>query len=497
MNRPLQVTGGRSRGFVLLEALVAALIFALGVLALTRFHGQLIHSGGLSKARNEAVLLAQQQVETFRNAMKEADYQALNDTGGVFTTANSVVGDHSVYLRSWMITDLTAPARKAVTVRVQWTDPREGAQTHELASVLVWRSPAQGLLAAMPAGESIPLPGQGARFGNSDYGDSPPDDRTDNGDGTSRHENDAGEIELIENVSGKVKLVIAPEHELVVIGGSVYVQSPQNAEHFAVAATGISHCVRGSPEAVQRGGRRFEAFEYTCYVASGWYGTVSVLDVSRTGALHATSSVCLGDPYALTVTAGRSRDYRGFQTRQHADGSPVEDDEGNVIWFSAGVSGRRLARLAGRHDFLVVANRNAGDGDCTDLMLTGDPEFGPLNAEEYFFYTNLPASVCLTGDTYCPDEQPTVIAGRFDFYGGADFGDVSDVLATAGVECSANAAAYRCRLEETPWSGQLHFVTSRRRVACTTETVSFEAISDSETYHHAVADEVGACPVSN
>lgn len=55
------------RGFSLIEVLVTVVVLALALLALSKFQGDSLKEGSLSKQRTEATNIAQSQIEQFRN----------------------------------------------------------------------------------------------------------------------------------------------------------------------------------------------------------------------------------------------------------------------------------------------------------------------------------------------------------------------------------------------------------------------------------------------
>ena len=154
----------RSRGFSLLEVLIAVVILSVGLLALATLQMSIIRSSSESKAQIIAINLAQDKLEeltTYRTLNKTANncttdttdsYQCIDsgndtvsDTLGVFTSAPS----GGAYTRTWTVQRCTLvtgsvdcasavtgdPATgnarnefKSVQVTVAWTDAAGGAQ---------------------------------------------------------------------------------------------------------------------------------------------------------------------------------------------------------------------------------------------------------------------------------------------------------------------------------------------------------------------------------
>ena len=67
----------RAAGFTLIEGLIAFLVVVFGMLALAHFHGGVIQSTAVAKARTEALNFAQDKIEELRNIEDEAEYAIL------------------------------------------------------------------------------------------------------------------------------------------------------------------------------------------------------------------------------------------------------------------------------------------------------------------------------------------------------------------------------------------------------------------------------------
>ncbi|MTI64277.1 hypothetical protein [Methylophaga sp.] len=151
------------RGIGLVEVLVAVVIVAVGLLALASFEGELLKSSGETKARSEAISLAEQKVEEFRNKVELGEHNAI-------TSGNDTInGTNATFARSWTVSEVPpfltgAPNRKQIEVNVLWgpnTDQQEVATVSEIA----WIDPAKSILAASDdsAGTAaVPSPRQNA-----------------------------------------------------------------------------------------------------------------------------------------------------------------------------------------------------------------------------------------------------------------------------------------------------------------------------------------------
>jgi type IV pilus modification protein PilV len=123
----------RMGGFSLIEALISFVIIAVGMLGLARFQGASLERNADSKARTEALNLAQARLEGLRNLRGEADFQTRLAAG---TNSDSVEGGHAIFSRAWDITRDGTFDRAVVDVTVSWSDAEGISQSVNLASVV-------------------------------------------------------------------------------------------------------------------------------------------------------------------------------------------------------------------------------------------------------------------------------------------------------------------------------------------------------------------------
>jgi len=133
-------------GFTLLEALIAAVVLAGGLLAAYRFHSITMASTGEAKVRSEAVALAEKKLEELRSFLTvvefDADLPSLSDADflagvktGTDTTGDLGAGYAADFTRDWTVRG-TNP--REVAVMVTWTDRTNTGQNITLSS-LIWR----------------------------------------------------------------------------------------------------------------------------------------------------------------------------------------------------------------------------------------------------------------------------------------------------------------------------------------------------------------------
>lgn len=114
-----------TKGFSLVEVLVAAAILAVILLAIAGLFSTAYSNVGHGGHRTKAVALAKQKMEEFRD--------------GIFppTTAGSPETVDGIYTRSWTVAVTGAPSQVAtVTVTVAWPDAGQGTRQLTFASML-------------------------------------------------------------------------------------------------------------------------------------------------------------------------------------------------------------------------------------------------------------------------------------------------------------------------------------------------------------------------
>jgi type II secretory pathway pseudopilin PulG len=131
----------RERGFSLLEAVIALGILGLGVLAVAAALVTSFRYSERSRDLTQATYLAEQQMEIF-SVMSATDVLAMVGSGAYPNDSQNPIdpdpndGDATAFNRSFTITqDSPVVGTIALTVAVQWTDPRGNSRTVQLQSV--------------------------------------------------------------------------------------------------------------------------------------------------------------------------------------------------------------------------------------------------------------------------------------------------------------------------------------------------------------------------
>jgi prepilin-type N-terminal cleavage/methylation domain-containing protein len=122
-----------SRGFSLIESLIALAITAFGLLALAGVALKLAHSEDVARQRGEATRLAQEQIESFRSFTQLSSEPGKNawDSMGSGNTSDQITNHedfntNTTFTRSWQVFDSAGDPWRRVSVTVAWTDRIKG-----------------------------------------------------------------------------------------------------------------------------------------------------------------------------------------------------------------------------------------------------------------------------------------------------------------------------------------------------------------------------------
>ncbi|QKQ27713.1 type IV pilus modification PilV family protein [Candidatus Reidiella endopervernicosa] len=410
-----------SRGFTLIEALVALIVLAVGLLSLAQFHTNLVSSGALTKTRTEAINVAQEKLEELRNNIEVTDYTGLvSSTSGTQETVN---GTNAIYTVSWTVGNVPNSLQaKVITVSASWTGRDGTTQTISLVSNIAWNNPVTSVALA-GAGVANPLietPKGSAEFVydrtyTDDQGNpSLPQSATDNDDGTQTYQ-DGDTYELIDEATGDVILELDCANNtcagFVTISGTVVIDDGDvTATDVNVMASDVAFCARSIddttatdvvvyPTGATGNNIDYTAFTYTCYLGHGWYGNIGIL---RTDNANSNERVCLGDPTVASndtyyPTVNNNRTYRGLFNLSTDNGTPP-------IYYSFGADAGTT--ITG-HDFFLdtITGNNVTGADCITPM-TNDYEG---NADGTGTGTNIFAGV--PDNFYCLNPHITTPTG--------------------------------------------------------------------------------------
>lgn len=134
MKAPAKSFPKRVRGFALLEALIAFLIFAFGVLGFVGLQISMVKAQTSAKFRGDAAVLAFQLIGTMRadTANNLANYSTANCPGR--PQCNDWLNKVADALPSGAAT--VTVVNQTVTINILWTPPEEGQHTYTTVSAI-------------------------------------------------------------------------------------------------------------------------------------------------------------------------------------------------------------------------------------------------------------------------------------------------------------------------------------------------------------------------
>ncbi len=207
-----------TRGFTLIEALVALLVMGFGMLGVLGIQSALRQYSDISKQRSEAVRMSQDAIEDWRAFVQldtdpGADYADITSIAEATVTGTMASATNATYLMQRFVTPLTNTADlpqfgKWVQIDVRWKDRTDAWQTVMFHTHVTGVSPElAGTLLVPPAGG----PGGPTRPPLGRHGGIPRQ-ALDNGDGTSSFSPPGlpGTTWDFKNTSGEIFRICSP-----------------------------------------------------------------------------------------------------------------------------------------------------------------------------------------------------------------------------------------------------------------------------------------------
>jgi type IV pilus modification protein PilV len=137
-------THRRQAGFTLIEALIALVVMAFGMLALAGMQLTLSRSSDVAKQRTEAVRLAQREMDRLRSYTSIAN-SASHPINWASMAASSVslatTGTNTQYTLSTTFAGAASAPMRPVNITVSWNDRTGDLQTVALSSVIAQNDP--------------------------------------------------------------------------------------------------------------------------------------------------------------------------------------------------------------------------------------------------------------------------------------------------------------------------------------------------------------------
>jgi hypothetical protein len=334
------------------------------------FQAGLFTQSANSKARAEALSLAQQKLEEFKHyTLADQDNFIDENLDGVMDAdgnyvGNVITGQNAEFTRAWNIA--TAGENKQIDVTVSWTDSSNQPQSVLLSAELPWISPRAGVDLSIATEEPrIKAPTGRARLGEGNLADYPTGELTPMGspslDGLSTYQHK--ENLLLVDSSNNILLTLLDAcsttngtcTKFVQISGTVYLDRANpdlprsyDLEDIFVIASDAAYCERWVPNGTlsspaETASGDYEYYHYNCYLGGGWHGNIGFV---TSAGIKQTDKVCQGDPGALNAweqpVIAMRRSYRGMLSQVVA---------GQVLYTSHGI--KDATQLTG-HDYVFT-----------------------------------------------------------------------------------------------------------------------------------------------
>ncbi|NWG73907.1 MAG: hypothetical protein HXY24_04760 [Rubrivivax sp.] len=153
-----------SRGFALLDALVAFAVLAFGMLALVSMQSTLSRSADVAKQRTEAMRLAQDKIEELRSytgissgTINWNNLPSGGDTISSYTVAGVTQNTNTTFTRTWTLGGAVGDSQRPINVTVAWTDRANEAQQVTISSVIAKVDPADSGYLGFPLPQNTNL----------------------------------------------------------------------------------------------------------------------------------------------------------------------------------------------------------------------------------------------------------------------------------------------------------------------------------------------------
>lgn len=335
-----------SQGFVLVEAMVALVVVSIGILGIVKLNSVLIQGSGFTKARAEALNIAQDRIEQARDFNLQS---GCSDTALADAT-DTVTGVNASYTVAVSYPDPSGTNWKTVQACVTW----DGGNCNTAGNRIILRS----VLACSGTGTSgqVGSGGSGASLGGFiktptgravvggiyTSGEETINSITLNGvdigvDGTKINRTSDSTQLVTTDGSNTVLLTMSKRAcedappDFSTISGKVYVAAKNGSpiapeEHLYVLSSDASYCSvlpydlanRKIPAGASGNSIKYFYTYYKCYIGAEWWGNIGVI---RTDNANTNNRVCTGNPLSPKINTlfskhaqlGTTRGYRGYR----------------------------------------------------------------------------------------------------------------------------------------------------------------------------------------
>jgi len=154
----------KQKGVGLIEVLIATVVIALGLLAVASMQGTFYSSSGNSKARAEALVLAEKKMEGLRNHIEKKGAESYDSIASLAEAdSESVSGSNTTFSRFWTVTVPTdSPTRKKIDVIVKW----DAGEQVTISSEIAFSNPANTVALSAFGDASVGSSGRAPSPGN-------------------------------------------------------------------------------------------------------------------------------------------------------------------------------------------------------------------------------------------------------------------------------------------------------------------------------------------
>lgn len=359
----------KSFGFGLIEVLVALVILGVGLLGVALFSNTIFSDSADSKARSEAIALAQKRIEQVRALAAEVELVSLA-ADSLVTNSSTAQGINTTFTVTPDIVNSTSSAF-GFNVTVDWVSSDNLARNVMLATqitddLLGATSTLSGLSGGGSNPYAIQSPSGQAEYGvDAPGGVLPEQVRVDNELLSTKVQQSGSGVKLVfddtDGATGReLELLTTNLNAFSEIRGIVYVDyssidlAPSDASKLVIRASDTGVCPRSEP--IQADYDSDDWFvEYICYFGAGWYGNIDIVytDASlNSGQLADRRNLCVGDPEEVDDSTDLSR---------HADWLEALDPRREYRGYGLAVvtGGGVLAQSGG----LIYVLQGIGEGD--------------------------------------------------------------------------------------------------------------------------------------
>jgi type II secretory pathway pseudopilin PulG len=388
----------KTEGFVLIEAMIALMVSAVGLLGIALVSSSYLSESVQTKSESEALAIAQNELEELHKLAGSYSLVSIASGSVSWPVNTSVAGKSENYFVSSAYKSIDNDILDAA-VLVSWSSGSVTLNTNVARDIYDSRlEGGNNNNGTISNPYNINLPTGGAEYGKDAPAGVLPNIVTLTGDQLSV-------VSVVEGSSGGIELIYTDssaaegeqsEYVLLTYSGSAFAEV-RGVVYVDYSSTQIPHAsysdliVRASDTGVCPRSDSFEVgdgsgdwfVEYRCFFGAGWYGNIDVLYDAENPESY--RDLCVGDPSVTDdgtdlsshpnwiLPTDNKREYRGYALAVNESGYEV-DGSGNLMLVAAGLTegavygygepalGQNLVVGDGSHDFVLVNRREITAG---------------------------------------------------------------------------------------------------------------------------------------